>query len=456
MRTLLTEMTVCGFKSINKPVTIQFTNKGLDKTIFDKPLVKAIYGTNGEGKSAIVHAIDVYTKTIINKDYLTVESANGALGEIINKKLKKASVNVKYITIPELPNMDGSKSDDAYMFDHTLNYSCDDGRISITNERLLVNFSFAGDSDKAVLVYEIKDGDIKELNKVLFDGYEQKILDKTKNLLNRTSLLSFLLEFFAETLKQNTINDKKGLFGYLSFFAILFDTLTKIYLDEKDSHKIKIDEIDEIVKKAGKVDKNTFKFNDISIDYEAINIEEKQLDNYKKEIKKVTKFLRIFKPNLKRIDLDVSPVGNGKVRCKKLLVYDDGNVVSSEYESSGIKKLMKLYPVLAILEYGGIAFIDEFDSNIHDVYLCKIIEYALNYTRGQLIFTTHNLGPMEVLDKSGIKHSIDFINNSKISSWKRNGNYSVVKVYRGGAIPNCPFNIDAADFVKVFGEAEGK
>ena len=63
---------------------------------------------------------------------------------------------------------------------------------------------------------------------------------------------------------------------------------------------------------------------------------------------------------------------------------------------------------------------------------------------------------MEVLDKSGIKHSIDFINDSKISSWKRNGNYSVVKVYRGGAIPNCPFNIDAADFVKVFGQKRGK
>ena len=116
---------------------------------------------------------------------------------------------------------------------------------------------------------------------------------------------------------------------------------------------------------------------------------------------------------------------------------------------------MKLYPVLAVLENGGIAFIDEFDSNIHDVYLCKIIEYAINYTKGQLIFTTHNLGPMEVLDKSGVKHSIDFINNSQVSSWKRNGNYSVVKVYRGGAIPNCPFNIDAADFVKVFGEKKG-
>ena len=58
---------------------------------------------------------------------------------------------------------------------------------------------------------------------------------------------------------------------------------------------------------------------------------------------------------------------------------------------------------------------------------------------------------MEVLADIDIKHSIDFINNSQISSWKKNGNYSVVNVYRSGSIPNCPFNIDASDFVRTFG-----
>ena len=56
MRTILTEMTVCGFKSITKPITINFTNKKIDIDTFEKPLVKAIYGTNGEGKSAIIHS----------------------------------------------------------------------------------------------------------------------------------------------------------------------------------------------------------------------------------------------------------------------------------------------------------------------------------------------------------------------------------------------------------------
>lgn len=46
---------------------------------------------------------------------------------------------------------------------------------------------------------------------------------------------------------------------------------------------------------------------------------------------------------------------------------------------------------------GGIVFIDEFDSNIHDVYLCALLEYLMEYGKGQLCFTTHNVSPMDVL-----------------------------------------------------------
>jgi len=70
---------------------------------------------------------------------------------------------------------------------------------------------------------------------------------------------------------------------------------------------------------------------------------------------------------------------------------------------------------------------------------------------GQLIFTVHNLGPMEILSNVSLKHTIDFLNGSEITSWKRNGNYSVVRLYRSGAIKNCPFSINAATFVKTFG-----
>ena len=81
MRTILLDMTVCGFKCIDEPITIQFTNKTFNKGIYDSPQIKAIYGTNGEGKSALIHAIDVYIKTIFDED----------TKELFKKRLLKTS-----------------------------------------------------------------------------------------------------------------------------------------------------------------------------------------------------------------------------------------------------------------------------------------------------------------------------------------------------------------------------
>ena len=345
---------------------------------------------------------------------------------------------------------------------HTINYELDSAkRVCIESESLDVSGPLLAESKGEQSVFSVSKGIIEYLNPNFFKGLDGSIKDKTKNLLDKSSLLHHLvfnLNIYLDTEKKN--KDKYSNLFTKSFISAFFSFNSRVYLDEKDSHVINMDKIKRIVKD----NKNepllsdqqlTKRSGDIVVDNEIDEVEKESIDDYKKEVQKVCKFLKIFKPELDDIYVDESPVGD-KIRCKKILVYKDGTPISSEYESSGIKKLMKLYPVLTVLDNGGIAFIDEFDSNIHDVYLCKIIEYVLNYTNGQLIFTTHNLGPMEVLDKSRVKHSIDFINDSKITSWKRNGNYSVVKVYRGGAIPNCPFNIDAADFVKVFGEARKK
>lgn len=89
----------------------------------------------------------------------------------------------------------------------------------------------------------------------------------------------------------------------------------------------------------------------------------------------------------------------------------------------------------------GIVFIDEFDSNIHDVYLCALLEYLMEYGKGQLCFTTHNVGPMDVLKHH--KKSIDFLSEDhEIYSWTTSGNYSPSKLYRNGMIEGSPFNID--------------
>lgn len=103
--------------------------------------------------------------------------------------------------------------------------------------------------------------------------------------------------------------------------------------------------------------------------------------------------------------------------------------------------------------HGGIVFIDEFDSNLHDVYLCALLEYLMEYGEGQLCFTTHNVGPMDILKQH--KKSIDFLSEDHtIYPWTKSGNYSPSKLYRNGMIEGSPFNVDSIDFIGAFGSGK--
>ena len=84
-----------------------------------------------------------------------------------------------------------------------------------------------------------------------------------------------------------------------------------------------------------------------------------------------------------------------------------------------------------------------------------ILEYLMEYGQGQLCFTTHNIGPMDVLKRN--KKSIDFLSvNHKIYPWVKNGNYSPANLYKNGMIEGSPFNIDSTDFIGVFNTEEGE
>jgi len=130
--------------------------------------------------------------------------------------------------------------------------------------------------------------------------------------------------------------------------------------------------------------------------------------------------------------------------CKKIFVYKNYKI-DIEFESTGIKRLVKMFSSLKASANGGIVFIDEMDANLHDVYFTKLIEFFKEQSRGQLCFTTHNLEPIEVL--KDCSHSLDFVSNdSRLSSWVKSGNKSPMKKYVNGLIPYSTFNVGSIDF----------
>lgn len=181
-----------------------------------------------------------------------------------------------------------------------------------------------------------------------------------------------------------------------------------------------------------------------------LSITKDNYDDYAKKINGMTKFIRIFKSDLVDILIDKKDMGDS-YKCS--LIFDYGNyTVDSDFESTGIKKLMRLYSYFQAVDQGNIVFIDELDANLHDVYLCRLLEYVSEYAKGQLCFTLHNIGPMELLSKQA--NGLDFLTrNQEIVSWVKNGNYSAAKRYCSGKTKDSPFNIESFDFLKIFGAA---
>lgn len=75
-----------------------------------------------------------------------------------------------------------------------------------------------------------------------------------------------------------------------------------------------------------------------------------------------------------------------------------------EYESSGTKQLFAIIPmIIRTLEQGGIAVIDEFESNLHPEIVEDIIELFIhpetNRKNAQIIFTINNHYLLEDMDK---------------------------------------------------------
>ena len=163
------------------------------------------------------------------------------------------------------------------------------------------------------------------------------------------------------------------------------------------------------------------------------------------------RFIRIFKTDLKGIRIEAKEYGEFCI-CRRIMVYD-GYELDEEYESRGIRKLMRLFDVLDAACNGEIVFIDELDSNVNDVYLNKLIEYFVYYGKGQLCFTAHNLSPMSVLRES--KCAISFISGvNTLHTWTSNGNQNPEHAYRDGFIEDSPFNVEASDFLGVLGGAD--
>lgn len=124
------------------------------------------------------------------------------------------------------------------------------------------------------------------------------------------------------------------------------------------------------------------------------------LDVYKRKIESMNRVLPYLVPNL---TMGVKVLGkelmrNSSVGYRVELVL---NNIPFKYESDGVKRIVSiLQPLIEIFNNTSVVVaIDDLDCGIHEYLFGEIVKLMSEQAKGQLIFTAHNLRPLEIINK---------------------------------------------------------
>ena len=415
MKVFMLSFKVNGVKNIEKEIEINFYNKTLKRFSPCGSNVKGIFGPNGIGKTSIIKGMDILRKISLNDNYLTNDFNLIILDKIINKKIEKANLEIEFLII------DSNKKKSRYVHSITIAITSPK-EIKILSENIKKKDP---NTDQIVGEILIENGIIKN-DSLHEDDLKSEIVDITKNLLEKRSIVNIVKPSVLKSIDLEKIR--------------YFYRKLHIKIDREDSH-LGYALMDNPLK-------DDIPFNDSVGNYDMI-ISKNNLQIFEDYLKRITKFLKIFKPNLRNIEYEKKE-GKEEYYINILFVYDDYKV-NYEFESMGIKNLFSLFTYFRALSEDEVVVIDEIDTSIHDIYLNKLIEFFAVDGKGQLVFTAHNITLLQTLKK--YKHSIDFINeNMEVVSWIKNGNSSPFKSYKDGYIKGLPFNIKEYDFLEIFSQ----
>ena len=430
----LLHISTCGMKNISKEIRIDFANSTIENGIKKVNNVKGIFGFNGAGKTAFITSIDFYKKVLLDPNYLLQASTTKKLDRLLNYHLKSFSMTIIFSFRENTVVKHSIKIEKNIVGN---NYIITSEEVSMSSGRTL--------TDKYTSFIK-KDG-----ANYSFIKDERIFKDSIKYLENSDDQhTSFVTKIVSKVIeKNNGVVDPNITVGekvILQLFASISNLDVLLNADDEHSNYV-FDKalLEELINGIEIIKNKKNEWVDLYTDNTTIH--KNRIKSFESDNKKLEKFIRLFKPELKEIELIKSEDGE-LIHIRKLFKYKDYNV-EQEFESSGIKQLVKLFSYLLLCSKGKIVFVDEMDVNINSVYFEKLILFFKNYGKGQLIFTSHNIEAMNALKGQG-RSIVAFGDNGNIDTWVGKGNKSPIKDYTGGFFPNSPMNIEDFDFVNIF------
>ena len=130
-------------------------------------------------------------------------------------------------------------------------------------------------------------------------------------------------------------------------------------------------------------------------------------NNFKGMIERSNKVISMIIPDLsleiKEYGMQLTQDGKDGMRFELMSVRGE-NRIPIKYESEGIKKIISILNILAAVfnDNSVCAALDEVDAGVYEYLLGEILSVIEDGGKGQLIFTSHNLRPLEMIDDDAL------------------------------------------------------
>lgn len=399
-----------------------------------KASILGMYGQNGSGKTALIDAISLLKYVLCGQsipqkfaDYVNIDAESAQLSFELDIKIEDASYHIWY-------DFSIRKSVD----DISVNMAEDDAQVQVKvevyDEVLSYSFSSGEKKQRKTALIDTRSGNVfspkaKYMELLGDDSFKETDLLVTKRIVQTTSRSFIFSKEMINLFRRNCTNpqylsiiDAIMVYGNREIFVINTENSGLISLNALPlAFKIKND-------KAEAVGNVMLPLNGTAaIPEDAYNVVIKVIKNMNIVLEQIVPGLTIGVENLGTVMSKEGEVG----RTIQLMSLKNGKAIPFQYESEGIKKIVSILQLLIVV-YNNPSItvaIDELDAGIFEYLLGEILSIISEKGKGQLVFTSHNLRPLETIDKGFIAFTTTNPGNRYIRMTNVKGNNNLRNFY---------------------------
>lgn len=402
-----------------------------------------LYGQNGSGKTALIEAMGLLKSaltfqplqnSIVDSINLDANYATFVFTFLVSAPHGKSNYKVKYEFSVKKTTTDSENTDSFNLDDSAANPQ--KFRPCIFNE--VLSYSYLDDDVKKIFSTVVNTNTSEEKAFEPTTKYET-LMGKNKSVLTNlivakevaknTSRSFVFSNTFIKTLKENC-KEKY----HISLFESLiwYGNYELFVISTSNSGLISMNALPLLFNYE---EKNTFSTGSLMINLNGPTlIPSAALTIVKKVVNSMNVVLPQLIPNLtisiKELGVELMP--NGITGTKiQLASCKNGDEIPLKNESEGIKKIISILQLLIVVynKPSITVAIDELDSGVFEYLLGELLKIISEKGKGQLFFTSHNLRPLETLNRNFIAFTTTNPDNRYIRLTNVKSNNNLRDVY---------------------------